>query len=993
MNTADIRIADHVRTRGRSVPENSVSYKFIEQSVKNRSLEDADSHRITDAVRNRAVINRSSRGGRVPFTAADDQILSNWVSKQEKEGRALSGNVIYKELEEMCPHHSWQSWKGRYTNYKRLLPKPKEMATQPASQPLARAAPTHSSSRILQAAPSAPGPSQSTAPAVTGSGRVKFSKEDDQLLLDYVAETGGNTSGNKIYQQLAEEYPHHSWHSWRDRYVRHLEPRLRSAAAEKERTPPVLESQKTATKKYASKSRIKSAEKGPAATVVPSRGRAVASINGADPGEDFPPVDMLFKRASRGQDHGLARAQGVPAQNGTNAAGPSLAASTTIITTRKEDDFELRLAGIKLAKLIQPRARGYIVRSALRKLENRLPQLQAASRGVLLRSTLRDFIDEDLERFQADTRGALKRMKLRQRDGHIDRVHSIHGPMAQTTAGGDADPELPLDLQSPKEQFYELLNEYLEASGAQINHWPKIQGRTLQLWELWNAVKSLDQGRSPGSRNWEHIAENLGFDWVETPDVTSQLKTCYETNLGGFEALEEEFEDQDPGSEAELDSEGSYLDEGALPRPTERVIPSEPLPFRSSPPPVVGQKRAFEPDPEVSLVEHGLPSAKRMRYSKDMVIPSSPEQEKTAATRSSARAYPPHSPPHDLSQAHLQPQKNKLEPETQDFGFEDDFQFQSAPDTTPSQQLHVENNESSPIPFSGFKLSDVPERSARRLLQFNSIQHRTVLDSAGVRRTNDDNLVLRTDDPGHDCTDAEPHLAERPRSPSPIEARAKRRSLPASFHRAVTPPKATPQLAARVSAAARVSLPTRINNNGRVTITPASRLFPDHASRETSAYKTVDRPSLRRPTHSGSPGSVASAPPRIIPNGPIPREGSSLSEKVQFYRSLGYSRTHVKQAFEATLTWGLAAVVMEELKNGRGISDNWAGVWTAKDDGDLKFVLAAERDVGERKRSGKMPGREDRESVRRAERLRRRLVVKHGMERVEDRIVSFGTLG
>ncbi|BFZ53897.1 hypothetical protein PYCC9005_000928 [Savitreella phatthalungensis] len=61
--------------------------------------------------------------------------------------------------------------------------------------------------------------------AISGKGsRNVFTHEDDKLLRRVVHRTDVATSGNKIYKLIAQEYPSHTFHSWRDRYLRYLKP-------------------------------------------------------------------------------------------------------------------------------------------------------------------------------------------------------------------------------------------------------------------------------------------------------------------------------------------------------------------------------------------------------------------------------------------------------------------------------------------------------------------------------------------------------------------------------------------------------------------------------------------------------------------------------------------------------------------------------------------------------------------------------------------------
>ncbi|EFE31060.1 transcription factor Rap1, putative [Trichophyton benhamiae CBS 112371] len=53
--------------------------------------------------------------------------------------------------------------------------------------------------------------------------RNPFTAEDDQILYDWMERyklAGGAVSGNKIYQQLEQQHPNHTWQAWRDRYIK-----------------------------------------------------------------------------------------------------------------------------------------------------------------------------------------------------------------------------------------------------------------------------------------------------------------------------------------------------------------------------------------------------------------------------------------------------------------------------------------------------------------------------------------------------------------------------------------------------------------------------------------------------------------------------------------------------------------------------------------------------------------------------------------------------
>ncbi|KAL7273637.1 hypothetical protein RUND412_003496 [Rhizina undulata] len=52
--------------------------------------------------------------------------------------------------------------------------------------------------------------------------RNKFTARDDRILMEWVNQPGTKDKGNAAYKQLSEKYPHHTWQSWRSRYVQVL---------------------------------------------------------------------------------------------------------------------------------------------------------------------------------------------------------------------------------------------------------------------------------------------------------------------------------------------------------------------------------------------------------------------------------------------------------------------------------------------------------------------------------------------------------------------------------------------------------------------------------------------------------------------------------------------------------------------------------------------------------------------------------------------------
>ena len=110
---ADVKLVDHAK---KSNPPGTYSYRYVESSIRSGILEELADHAVGIPSRvSRPVgsIATAPKSGRTPFTAADDQLLWNWVKPFMDRGGAWKGNEIYKQLEEANPRHTFQSWRDR----------------------------------------------------------------------------------------------------------------------------------------------------------------------------------------------------------------------------------------------------------------------------------------------------------------------------------------------------------------------------------------------------------------------------------------------------------------------------------------------------------------------------------------------------------------------------------------------------------------------------------------------------------------------------------------------------------------------------------------------------------------------------------------------------------------------------------------------------------------------------------------------------------------
>lgn len=90
---ADVIIADHAK---KDSPAESISWKFIQDSVKEGSLKDVTAYKKSIS---QPASQQQPKSRRTPFTTDDDRILAEWVTEAERLGYVTKGNVLYQELE------------------------------------------------------------------------------------------------------------------------------------------------------------------------------------------------------------------------------------------------------------------------------------------------------------------------------------------------------------------------------------------------------------------------------------------------------------------------------------------------------------------------------------------------------------------------------------------------------------------------------------------------------------------------------------------------------------------------------------------------------------------------------------------------------------------------------------------------------------------------------------------------------------------------------
>jgi hypothetical protein len=216
---ADYLIADHMR---HDAPAGSLSYKFIEEAIKQGEIPDDEAflaNRRKSA--NSTAATSSKKSTRTLFTDDDDKLLYALVHKAKEQGYAIQGNTLYQVLATHNTRHTMHSWRDRYIKVLSLKPPTGwEMYPDAKLPPLDAPVPDLPSTAL---------PRSTSRSTITSNPKSRvhtlFTEEDDKELRAWITEKakqGAPLGGNAIYRELEARNPRHTFHSWRDRWVRHL---------------------------------------------------------------------------------------------------------------------------------------------------------------------------------------------------------------------------------------------------------------------------------------------------------------------------------------------------------------------------------------------------------------------------------------------------------------------------------------------------------------------------------------------------------------------------------------------------------------------------------------------------------------------------------------------------------------------------------------------------------------------------------------------------
>ncbi|KAI1473189.1 TRF2-interacting telomeric protein/Rap1 C terminal domain-containing protein [Daldinia caldariorum] len=666
-------------------------------------------HRVPSRVRYIQMI--QNNGGKiVPLEKRADYLISDHLKKHD----CPPGSYSYKWIEDSCKEG--------------VLKDPEEYLCVPAQ----RSAKQPSGSAVSVSVP-------------VKSTRTKFTAEDDRILREWVAineRKGERVLGNEIYKALEAEYPHHTFQSWRDRWVKKLQ--YQPPLHEPRRTPSPPPTRRTA------ESSVHAPPKTPGSLGrrVPARG--VATIEGR---AKFTEEDdeLLMQHMAEYIRHGKPT-QGIKPFRELAHDFPQ----------HTEQSWRSRWV-----QQLEPKWRKQIAREKLEREPEEVSEEEpeegpeeehedTSETGQDTRMGIEKphevSIPQDRPRIHSSSRSANKASTAANNNLVGDKIKDRRDDDAEFQATSQASVQEPAEMAadseqtfpdepSMKEQFLRDYQAYLESKGHRLIPWLTIKGRTFDVWSLWSAVAS--QNMDPSERDWQQIAEELGFDWVQHETVHDEIRKCYEEYLAEFEEMWESFNaDAESGSEDdEDDNDDEDGDEEA------ELSTEEPLPLLSI---IPSRKRPF--DAQHSLSDHAYPepSPKRRKIDRGTEIPSTPDHKnRTSNQRSQDSNETPLGVRRSTKRAmDDRTEKNKsrnADPELPVFETQGNFHLESQYNITPSQQLHQESDAisldlagASPTPKARTGVANVGNTTPKRLIR-NPFQEDSDDDAVGVTTTNHNN--------------------------------------------------------------------------------------------------------------------------------------------------------------------------------------------------------------------------------------------------------------
>ncbi|KAK8098060.1 uncharacterized protein PG998_013546 [Apiospora kogelbergensis] len=817
----------------------------------------------------------------------------------------------------------------------------------------------------------------------TKSTRTPFTGEDDRLLTEHVLKRereGELIAGNKIYQEFAEK-------SWRDRWVKKLSLKPRTNISHDDSDPQPAQEHEPRAGRQAPASPSRSQPPPSPALANANREKKTRLKFTAE--EDRQLTEYVLERTAKtGFDRGrvvfVEHAKEFP-QHTWQAykdrwikyLEPASRKNNEEVAEEEEEEEE-----------VLPRTRSSTSKTnATRSSKDKRPDEAPRTANETPKSVRRkpDIAGGKPDSPKGDLRNAKQQRGLpapvssshmseppqvgesaetqEEVDYQLDDENAQEGLQIARMSADDRNNQLLSfeadDYAGPhpqsREQFYNDYQSFTEASGIRPNFWPTVRGQSFDLWNLWQ--HAVSQNVDPAERDWQQIAEKLEYDWIGHEGVENDLRAIYEDHLAIFEESLVNFElYESDDSEGDEDVSEEAADANSISEAVDRNSEAQ---FNSSPPKQPSLKRTLD-ETQLSDQLYRESSGKRQRIHRDTEIPSTPDTKNgtkhlrrpvSAAVSPSDRRlstlpkssrvqrstqkgqeYSSHHDPMITNSTKLYSKRLMVEPETQDFHYEpetqnldfdtemDDIQEESQPNMTPSQQLRIESS---------------PVKSAPRV--FTKPNTPTPKRKANIS-------------PFLDYPD------EEPEQPAPK----------ARFGKGKNPPFVRLREAAAAVTKTLSWLASRPVFHCAPAKATAPCLAPCHFASLDSFISFVISRALEASTTAAFPRSSKLSAPAATPNpppssarDPVASGTASLNRYIDHWVALGYPPPVARHALEVT-SWqkDLVVEIIEPLKEGKPLPTNIEGVWTAKDDMKLQFLLqqdatGGKQDVADEKRARK----------------------------------------
>ncbi|KAG6027468.1 hypothetical protein E4U40_001516 [Claviceps sp. LM458 group G5] len=396
--------------------------------------------------------------------------------------------------------------------------------------------------------------------------RTTFTPAEDAALLIYVESHTNDRNGNEIYKVFAESNPRHTWHSWRNRYVRilanfssHEREELRSLGAP---------------------------ASAPASAPVP------VPVDPATASAACPRPQRKSRMSASAKENPR---QPSASRESTPAQSKEYEAKTEDEKNRDQFEYEFRtfIEGSRRSVSLDPEVEGQSVE--LYELARAVAAQKVANEQVDWRRVAED-LDYDLKQNQGAANG-LKKCFEKNLAAFFEAYGILEAKLYERESSPSQSEEDGAESEADvKDQFYQDLAKFQDRSGLPVKRESEVGGKRLEFWRLGKTV--LEHRESNGEVDWQRVAEGLDYDLKQNQGAAHRLKKCFEKNLAAlfeaygilkakpYERESSPSQSEEVGAESEADDEDqfyqdleSFQDRSGLPVKRESEVGGKRLEF------------------------------------------------------------------------------------------------------------------------------------------------------------------------------------------------------------------------------------------------------------------------------------------------------------------------------------------------------------------------------------------------------------------------------